>query len=583
MRLRYFILIAFLLLSGGLKILAADDYKQTEEYQSLRSNMTHAFNDADSTRFFKALKALEDYLLEQDDVHAYYTQRCNEIIFLMNRQNIFDAYKLAQQLSHELRERKLEKEMYMAINMMGHINRFCGNKEAAKQCFYEVIERMENAGYQESMPPIYMNIVNVVMEDDPEEAMALLGKASAIAAQYSPERVFDIETRRTAAYYELGDTVRFLKGYEAFKKGEAEGLSSVHGRELEVYHLAILGNTDEAIKLAKEVLSSDDYGVIAKIYQDAGRWREAYETLKLEAEMSDSLNSVILSNNMQGIQDELSLYETERKAAKNYLYGLGVIIVLLLLLILAMGYIVMSRRRHMKQLNRAYQHALESDNMKSAFIQNISHEVRTPLNIISGFAQVLANPSLEASGTERQHMAQMMQKNTHIITTLVDEMLELSHHESSENVSRDDQVQVNMLLREMLDEIKEIAADGVELRLDSSLSDDYKLRTNERMFKRIVTALLSNAAKNTEEGQVVLKLSATAQQFELVVEDTGCGIPPEEADHIFERFVKLDNFKVGIGLGLTLCRATAHLLGGTVTLDTSYTGGARFIVLLPSL
>ena len=581
MTIRYYLLIAFFLLSGGLKILAAEDYKQTEEFQSLRSNMTHAFNDGDSTRFFQAVKALQDYLLKQDDVHAYYTQRCNEIIFLMNRQNVFEAYKLAQQLSRELRERKLDKEMYMAINMMGHINRFCGNKETAKQCFREVIERMEEAGYQESMPPIYMNIVNVEMDDNPEDAMAMLEKASAIAAQYSPERVFDIETRRTAAYYELGDTARFLEGYENYKKGEAAGLSSVHGREVEVYHLAVLGKTDEAVELANEVLSSDDYGVIAKIYKDAGRWREAYETLKLEADANDSLNSVILSTNMQGIQDELLLYETERKAAKNYLLGLSAIIVLLLLLILAMGYIVMSRRRHMKQLNRAYQHALESDNMKSAFIQNVSHEVRTPLNIISGFAQVLANPSLETSGVERQHMAQMMQKNTRIIIALVDEMLELSHNESTRSTSRDDEVHVNMLLRDMLNEIKEIAADGVELRLESSLSDDYKLRTNERMFKRIVAALLSNAVKNTEEGQVVLKLSATEQQFELVAEDTGCGIPPEEAERIFERFVKLDNFKVGLGLGLPLCRATAHLLGGTVTLDTSYTAGARFIVLLP--
>ena len=70
----------------------ADDYKQKPEYLALRDSMRHAFNDGDSVRFFPALHALEDYLLEQGDLHAYYTQRCNEIVFEMNRRKIFEAY-----------------------------------------------------------------------------------------------------------------------------------------------------------------------------------------------------------------------------------------------------------------------------------------------------------------------------------------------------------------------------------------------------------------------------------------------------------------------------------------------------------
>ncbi|MBR1415918.1 MAG: HAMP domain-containing histidine kinase [Prevotella sp.] len=580
MSIRKYLLTTLLLLASVVRVLAAD-YKQSKEYLDLRSNMTHAFNDGDSASFFVAVKSFQDYLLEQGDLHAYYTQRCNEIIFLMNRQNIFEAYKLARQLSRELRERNLDKEMYMAINMMGHINRHCGNKEAAKQCFREVIERMEQAGYYESMPPIYMNIVNVEMNDDPEEALALIEKAHAIAAEYSPERVFDIETRRAVAYYEMRDTARFLQGYEAYQKGKAEGQSSVHGRELEVYYLAFQGKTDEAVQLAQEVLSSDDYGIISGIYKDAGRWREAYEMLKLEAEANDSLNMVILGNSMQGIQDDMRIYEAERRAAKNRFLGLAGIIVLLLLLILAMGYIVVSRRRHMRQLNRAYQHALESDNMKSAFIQNVSHEVRTPLNIISGFAQVLADPTLETSMEERRHMAHMMQKNTSIITSLVEEMLELSHNESTGLASVEDMMPVNRALTEILEDEAETAHQSIALRLESGLADDYLLRTNELLFKRIVKELLTNAIKNTEQGEVVLKPAVGNGSFVLAVEDTGCGIPKNMAENIFERFYKLDNFKVGLGLGLPLCRATARRIGGTVELDTGYSGGARFVVTLP--
>ena len=559
----------------------AQDYKTEAAYLTLRDSMHRAFNDGDSTRFFTAVKNLQDYLLEQNDLHAYYTQRCNEIVFLMNRQKIFEAYKLARQLSKELREKQLDKEMYMAINMMGHIYRYCGNEESAKQCFREVIQRMEDAGYRESMPPIYMNIVNVEMDDHPQEAMKLLEQAREIAAETSPERVFDIDVRRTLGYYSMGEKEKFLEGYKAYKEGEAKGLSSVHARSLEIYYQACLGNVDKAVEMARQDLADDGYSTIANIYKDAGRWKEAYEALQQQTKASDSINSIILSNSMQGIQDELHLYELEHEAAKNRMVTMTVIIALLLLLIMALVYIVLSRRRHMHQLRNAYQHALESDKMKTAFIQNVSHEVRTPLNIISGFAQVIADPELTDSVEERQHMSKMMQKSAQEVTTLIDEILGLSLIESSSVQSKDDNVQVNRLLRNVLDDYSEQATAETQLSVESQLEDGFTLRTNMSMFRRIVSSLTHNAVKYTEKGHVTLKAQADGQNLVIAVEDTGCGIPANEAEHVFGRFVKLDSFKEGIGLGLPLSRTFAEQLGGTVRLDTSYTEGARFIVTIP--
>ena len=182
----------FMLLSI-VNVHAANDYKETPEYFALRDSMHHAFNAGDSARFFYHVKNLEDFLYEKDDLHAYYTQRCNEIVFLLNRQNVVEAYKLATTLSQELLQRKLDNEMYMAYNMMGHIYNYSGNLENAKQCFWEVIHRMEKAGYHESIPPIYMNLVNVEMSlNHTAEAMRLLDKAVEIAAKASPQRLFDI-------------------------------------------------------------------------------------------------------------------------------------------------------------------------------------------------------------------------------------------------------------------------------------------------------------------------------------------------------------------------------------------------------
>ena len=575
------ILLALTMLLAIGQAQAADDYKQSPEYLALRDSVHHAFNNADSIRFFPALKRLQDYLLQQGDLHAYYTQRCNEIVFQLNRQRVIEAYMLGRQLSIELREKGLDNEMYMAYNMLGHINRYCGNKESAKRNFRTVIDMMEKGGYYESMPPIYMNLVNVELNDDPEEASRLLDKAKEIAEKYSPERVFDIETRKTLIYYNSGDIPNFLEGYKAYKEGVAEGKSSVHGRTMEVYYLALMGKTDEAVALARRDLGDEGHDAITKIFEQSGRWQEAYQSLRQEMESKDSVNNVVLANSMRGIREELRFYDVERESQRRLTIVLTVTALLLGLLAVAMAYIIFARRRHMRQLKKAYDHALESDKTKSAFIRNVTHEVRTPLNIISGFAQVISDPDLVAGPEERAHIAQMMQKNTQLITSLVDEMLELSLNENTpEKVAKDNSVEVNDLIRDLLQENEYKVSKSIKLQFESSLSDGFRLQTNEGMLKRVINLLLDNAIKYTQEGSITLKTCADEQQLTFIMEDTGVGIPEKDAETIFERFVKLDDFKEGLGLGLPLCRMIVNKLGGSVNLDTSYKKGARFVVKL---
>lgn len=584
MRLKYLLLILMMTAAATVVVNAdnGENYKESEEYLTLRDSVHHAFNDGDSVRFFAAVGDLEAYLLKQDDLHAYYTQRCNEIVFQLNRQRIFEAYKLATQLSKELTEKKLDREMYMAINMMGHIYNFSGNKEGAKQCFWEVIRRMEQEGYTESQPPIYMNLVNIVMDEDPQEALRLIDQAVSIAQKTSPERVFDIETRRTLAYYLMGDNQRFLDGYKEYREGVEKGYSSVHGRKLEVFYLASQGRIEDAARLAEE--SGDDpYETQAEIYSSAGQWKEAFSALKKGMAETDSLNSLILSSSMQGIQNELKIYEAERQAYRNKVNGLIGIVVLLLLLIVAFVYIVQMRRRHWRDMGKAYQRVLESDKVKTAFIQNVSHEVRTPLNIISGYAQVLADPEYDISTLERRHIADTMMHNTHRITTMFDEVLEMSLSEVTGSEILYTVMPCNDLLRRLLSDYqKGVGKSNITFDYKSTQDNQFEVNTNEGILRRIINALLDNAVKNTEEGKITLTCSTTPNSLMIAVEDTGRGVPVEEAEHIFERFVKLDTFKEGMGLGLTFCRSMANRLGGNVRLDTSYAGpGARFEVVLP--
>ena len=583
MKIKTFLLAFSIWLLGSSTVFAVPvDYTNDKTYKALYDAMHHAFNDGDSAKFFPAVQALQQYLFDKNDLHGYYTQRCNEIVFQMNQQRIYEAYKLARELSKELREKKVDKEMYMAMNMLGHINRYCGNKEEAKDNWREVLRLMQEHGYYSCMPPIYMNIVNVALDDSPEEADSLLEIAKQISLKHCPERVFDIETRRTLSYYYRGDFDRFLKGYEEYKKGEAIGKSSVHGRSIEVFHEALLGHTDEAVRMAREELGDEGLDAITIIYEKAGRWKDAFDALKNQTAANDSIDNVVLTNSMRGIRDEMMIYEAERDVARTRFYLMSAVIVLLALLVGGLFYITMSRRRHLKELSRAYSQALESDKMKTAFIQNISHEVRTPLNIISGFSQVIANPELDADINERREIARMTQKNARLITTLIDEMLLVSLNETSEEAKKENMVDINDLMRDLLQETQGNLSSKTTTRFDTTLADDFKILTNEYMLKIIINALIDNAVKNTPEGTITLKAGRpTGNELTLTVEDTGCGIPAAEAEHIFERFVKLDTFKEGIGLGLPLCRILIEKLGGTVRLDTAYTTGARFIVTLP--
>jgi signal transduction histidine kinase len=285
---------------------------------------------------------------------------------------------------------------------------------------------------------------------------------------------------------------------------------------------------------------------------------------------------------MQGIENELDLYDVERETARLRIITLSAISGLLILLVVALIYIMLSRRRHMKELRQAYERVLESDNMKSAFIRNVSHEVRTPLNIIGGFTQVLSKEDDTMTTEERKNIASAMQRNTNLITTLIDELLELSFSEATTSVRQTDRVAPVKLLRMAISEFGNAASEATTLKLDTKVPDGFTMLTNEQMMRRIIYTLTDNAVKNTSQGSVTLRLAVEGSQLTLVVEDTGCGIPAGEEERIFDRFVKLDEFKEGLGLGLTLCRSMVSRLGGTVVLDTSYAGpGARFVVNLP--
>jgi len=245
-----------------------------------------------------------------------------------------------------------------------------------------------------------------------------------------------------------------------------------------------------------------------------------------------------------------------------------------------------------------YDKAVESSRMKSDFIQQISHEIRTPLNILSGFTQILTS-GMELDDAMKQEVTQGISDNTLRITNLVNKMLELAEASSDADIPRDDDALAVQIAAQAADESGIYQA--AHLTFDLQLTPEAEmamLRTNLQQATRALVLLLDNAMKFThpaeaaggvnavtEKAHVTLSVKVVSideqQQLSLTIEDTGIGVPAEEAEHIFEEFVQLDQYYDGTGIGLTVARSIARRLGGDIVLDTDYTDGARFIYTLP--
>lgn len=218
---------------------------------------------------------------------------------------------------------------------------------------------------------------------------------------------------------------------------------------------------------------------------------------------------------------------------------------------------------------------------KTAFLQSMTHEVRTPLNAISGFAQVLATTGVEIPDKDRLELSLSIQENTRLLTNFLDDMLLISDTESGSELPAAEQCIVSGLIAEATEAIRPRIAPGVTLESKCSIANDEIITTQPQMISLILHKLLDNAAKFTKSGSIISSLERDDANLHFSVADTGPGIPEDKRDFVFERFAKLDSFVQGAGLGLPIARMVAERLGGSLTIDAAYHKGTKFDLIIP--
>lgn len=241
---------------------------------------------------------------------------------------------------------------------------------------------------------------------------------------------------------------------------------------------------------------------------------------------------------------------------------------------------IITRRKKMEEgLILAKAHAEESNKLKSAFLANMSHEIRTPLNAIVGFSGLIVN---EKDENKRNKYVQVIESNNELLLKLIGDILDLSKVEAGSMEYTHSEFDLNKLMEDM--------NGTLQLRLDKKKQVvlSYKcgleqcvIRSERNRLTQLVTNLVTNAIKFTEHGTINFGYELRNDMLRFYVSDTGCGIPKEKQKDIFNRFIKLNDFKQGFGLGLPICKSIVNDLGGEIGVESEEGKGSTFWFTIP--
>ncbi len=333
---------------------------------------------------------------------------------------------------------------------------------------------------------------------------------------------------------------------------------------------------------------TEHYKDRANILYRWGKYKEASETYAKAINLKDSLiekeymgkvSEMRVKHDVDKLElDNLTLLAEKRK---NTLYFLFILIVIAIAISVYL-YLNLRKVKHLqKELIRESTRAQQSENMKTAFINSMCHEVRTPLNAICGFSELITDPTVDEE--EKSSFPDIIRENTQILLALMNDLLEVANLDSTSDIFPLEDINVTAICRTEMERLQKSAGKpGITYQLSLPEKEVY-MHTNSKYFALLIRSLLDNANKFTEKGSILLECSRVSEkEITFSIIDTGCGIPKEKYDYIFERFSKLDAFSQGTGLGLYICKIIVERMKGKMYIDPTYTNGAKFIVTVPA-
>lgn len=499
--------------------------------------------------------------------------------------------------------------LYESNMLVGQIYKHMNAWLIAEKYFLKALEAVRKMEDQDSIP--YCLLYRELAEcntgaKNSEKALQYATKAKQWAP-FDTYRYF-CEWTYLSALYSSGNHEEFKKVYaksELKGKDLSGNMDANMLRTMEIMDLVSHKRFAEALAKAKDIDPMDGlYNTLSEIHYYKGNYKQAYDYLLKQQTFTDSIEMNLLQSELAEIEARLGnttlKYEAEQTSARMRLI-LAISISLILSTIIGfLTFNLIVRRKRNRRLLLANQ-AIEQKNaqlteakeatekalvaaekanaMRIHFIENMTHEIRTPLHAISGFAQVLTSEGIDSDSDEAREMKDIIMQNTVSLTQMLDNIIEISNFDSSAvNVKITETTVQNIIDTS----INSTPQGNVTIHVDAQDAGNMKLTTDPALASKALSLILSNAVKFTKEGSITINAEKTTDDIRLIITDTGIGVPEDQAGKIFERFYKIDEFVPGAGLGLSLCRSIMKALGGSVNLDTTYKdNGSRFIITLP--
>lgn len=554
----------------------------------------YLFTSGTPEEFYPYALEYEKSLRDKKYMMLYYKLKNNEGFFALRHNQLYKAVQFAEELDKEVRSTGAKEYFYLATGLYGDIYNTSHDANKAESFFMQALEEVGESDPKFNMR-IYMNLAEMHSLRNPKKALDWVDKAIAMAQETKNIDYLSMSLGMKAyVLFLMGDGPQFYRLYDEYvslRSMDDHEFNHRYDNIMEAAKLAFDRDYPQAInKIYQGNLAVDSSLCLLQIYTMSRDIENALAAIKNRTVELDSVYSLMQDANFNQLAAETTLMRSREEASSNKRLAKQLINWLIGMTIVFLFIYIMGRRRLMKQiwhrsqeLKSALSRAEESDRMKSAFIQNMSHEIRTPLNAVAGFSELLCSQDYELSAEEKKDMKQRVSSNVDLITSIVNELLEMSQSESENQMTvvEKSDVKVNDLCRSVLVAMKSKGKSFVELRFYTNVDDNFTIHSSSYRLRSALNHLIDNAQKFTDMGHIDLRFEQKGSEVVFSVSDTGVGIPEKDRERIFENFAKVNDFKEGIGLGLPICRRLVTSLGGKVDLDPDYGPGSRFVITIP--